>query len=140
MRPGPVGFGLAIESENNNFIVLSVIGKPNENQLMLTSGVLKSIKQNRLVALDACNRRNSNNTSYNVFLHDADIGWDIIIQCTYPVQLLVDVPPFLQAMLKGIPLQANEVRNEFTTLDDLGGTAYLWNEDDVQRVFMRSMV
>jgi hypothetical protein len=81
--------------------------------LFITAGVLRDINQDRLTVLTMCNARNQGTTAYPFFLHDADSGWDILIQQTFPVQLLLDVPQFFSACLRGVPDVAEEAQEEF---------------------------
>jgi len=106
--------------------------------LFITAGVLRDINQDRLTVLTMCNARNQGTTAYPFFLHDADSGWDILIQQTFPVQLLLDVPQFFSACLRGVPDAAEEAQEEF--LDgNVGGRPYHWNLEDLERLLLRSL-
>lgn len=91
------------------------------------------------VVLNACNDLTGNNPAFPTFLHDAEIGWDVLIQNSFPVQLLVDVPEFFFSCVSALPSAANDAR---VTLVDLGigGNPYRWNKHDVDRLFVCSFV
>lgn len=136
----PFGVGVGIAWSEFDFVVLSVLGGGSENQLMITSGVLRDIKQDRLAVLDACNRRNQNNTAYPFYLHDAEVGWDILVQLTFPIELLLDAPPFFAASMTNLPQVAQMARDDFVAKWSLGGEPYRWNDDDVKRLLIRSLL
>jgi len=140
LEPTGIGVGIGISWGDKEYIVLSIAAGGNENQLMMTSGVLQDVKQERLAVLDACNRRNQSNSSYVLYLHDADIGWDILLQNTYPIELLFDVPLFFHSAMTCIPREAQEARVQFAEECGFGGEAYRWNDEDVARLLLRSMV
>jgi len=138
--PAALGVGIGIAWGETKYVVLSIAGGGNENQLMLTSGVVRDVKQDRLAVLDACNRRNQNNSSYLFYLHDAEAGWDILLQNTYPIELLLDVPPFFQAAVTSLPRVTEEARTQFAEEWSFGGEPYRWNDEDVARLLLRSMI
>jgi hypothetical protein len=140
LAPATFGVGIGIAWGETEFVVLSIAGGGNENQLMMTSGVLRDVKQDRLAVLDACNRRNQNNSSYLFYLHDAEVGWDVLLQNTYPIELLLDVPPFFQAVVTSLPRETQEARTQFAEEWSFGGEPYRWNDDGVARLLLRSMI
>jgi hypothetical protein len=100
--------------------------------------VLRDINQDPLTALTMCNARNQGTTAYPFFLHDADSGWDILVQQTHPIQLLFNVPQFFSACLRAVPEVAAEAQEEFLE-GNLWGRPYHWNLEDVERLLLRSL-
>ena len=136
IRPSPLGVGIGIAWSETRFVVLSV--PMTATLLFITSGVLRDIDKDPLSALTMCNARNQGTTAYPFFLHDADSGWDILVQQTHPIQLLFDVPQFFSACLRGVPDAAEEAQEEF--LDGkIGGRPYHWNLEDLDRLLLRSL-
>src|SRR3954470_21566666 len=82
LAPTFMGGGVAVGFGETDYVILSIAGGGNENQLLVTSGVLNDIRQDRLLALEAANHFTSNNTAYPVFLHDAEVGWALLVQQT----------------------------------------------------------
>lgn len=82
------GAGIAVAFSQTDYVILSVMAGGMESQLLLTSGILKDIARDRLEALEACNKFNKSNTAFPVFLHDAEVGWAVIVQQTQPVEVL----------------------------------------------------
>lgn len=140
LAPVTFGVGIGIAWGDTEYVVLSIAAGGNENQLMMTSGVLRDVKQDRLAVLDACNRRNQSNSSYLFYLHDAEVGWDILLQHMYPIELLLDVPPFFQAAVTGLPRETQEARTQFAEEWSFGGEPYRWNDEGVARLLLRSMI
>ncbi len=122
----------------DDFLVLSVL-YGNPQTVLISTGILRDLERDPLPILRLCNERNHANPAYCFFLHDAEAGWDVILQLSYPLQLLIDVPPFLEASLEPTVRTASEARNDFAGLG-LGGESYQWNEQDRERLLMRSMV
>jgi hypothetical protein len=137
--PGPLGVGIAMSWGETAFLVLTVLGYGNENHLYLTCGALRDIQQDRLSALDACNRLHQADASSTFYLHDAELGWDILAQQTFPVQLLLDVPQFFANSCSNLPIVTEQGRKQFGDRN-LGGSPYRWNSEDLQRLFIRSMM
>lgn len=140
LPPAPFGVGIGIAWSGTDYVVLSVLGGGSENQLMITCGVLKDVKQDRLAVLDACNRRTQNCAAYPFYLHDAKIGWDVLVQQTFPIELMLDVPTFFVSSATNLPQVAQMAREDFAAEWSLGGEPYRWNDDDVRRLLMRSMM
>jgi hypothetical protein len=135
-----IGVGIAIGFSEVDYSILSVMGGGNENQLMITSGILNEINQDRLAALEAANYFNQSNTAYPVFLHDAQIGWALIMQQTYPIELLLDVPQYFSNCVRALPQVVVEYRNTIAEKWDLGGRAWSWTEEDHHALLIRSMM
>src|ERR1035437_8882851 len=90
------GVGIAVASGETEYVVITVMVGA-EAALWVSSGVLKDVAHERLPALEACNRWNQSHAGYPCYLHDADSGWDVLMQQHYPLQLALDVPLFFKA-------------------------------------------
>lgn len=138
----PVGTGFALQwaSEGNEErIVVVTIPGGEARTAYITSGVLADVQQDdRLALLEVCNSRVSENAALPVYLHDADAGWDILVQTVFPVELLVDVPPFFGSVLKSVPLAAETIRERLRTDARAGGRPYEWQ--DLDRLLLRSLL
>lgn len=132
--------GIAIGFGEQGYMLCSVLGGPEPRQLLMTSGVLCDIKRDRLPALEAANYFNHANTAYPVFLHDADVAWDLILQVTLPIQILIDVPDMFLSYVRRCAMTATEYRAMIPTKWDLGGRPWRWDHDDVEALLLRSTV
>jgi hypothetical protein len=130
--------GVAMAWSGGGFLTLS-IGPGSPHTVLITAGVLKDVERDHLAVLEACNYRNQTNPAYCFFLHDAEVGWDVLLQHSFPLQLLVDVPLFLEANLEPTTVIAAEARLEFGE-KGVGGTAYAWSEEDAERLLVRSII
>ncbi len=133
------GVGVAVGFGPHGYLVLSVMGGGMESQLLLTSGILNGIRQDRLAALDACNRFNQSNSAYPVFLHDAEAGWAILTQMTIPIELLIEVPDYLVGLVRGLPQLAKQYRDSLSEQGVLGGQPWAWTDEDLRSLLVRSM-
>lgn len=134
------GVGAAVGFGPNDFVVLAVMGGGMENQLLITSGILNNIRQDRLPALEVCNRFNQSNTAYPVFLHDAEKGWAILTQQTLPIELLLDAPAHLVGVVRALPQVAKNYRESLTEKAALGGEPWSWNDEELGQLLIRSMM
>jgi hypothetical protein len=117
-----------------DFVVVSTAAGDG-HPVSLSCGVLRD----RLLVLDGCNRITQDRAAYPVFVHDAEVGWDIVLQTSFPLQVLLDAPGYLRAMVVGLPDVATEARHQL--LDSgVGGVAYRWERADLQRLLIRSMI
>lgn len=140
---GPVwmGAGIAIGFGETDYVVVSVGGGGNENQLLITSGVLNDIKRDRVMALEAANHFTSNNSAYPVYLHDAEVGWALLMQQTFPVELALDVPAFFVGFcVKALPQVVIDYRQTIAEKWDLGGRPWQWTSEDLNALLMKSML
>ncbi len=137
---GLMGVGIAIGFGQTDYVILSILGGGSENQLMITSGVITDIKRERLAALEAANYFNQNNTAYPVYLHDAEIGWALIMQQTHPIELLLDVPEYFTNCVRALPRVVIEYRNTIPERWDLGGRPWEWTAEDHKALLIRSMM
>lgn len=139
-RPAmPVGVGIAMAFGDTHFVVLSVMGGGNEDQLNITAGVLRDIRQDREKALGLCNGMVRDNPAYPIYLHDAQIGWDILVSNMYPLQLLVDNPTFFANAVRALPIVAEAARSKFAEAE-LGGQPFRWNGEELDRLLLVGMV
>jgi hypothetical protein len=129
------GFGLAWSDEE--YVIVSVPGGSNSFSAYLTSGVFRDINKNALPALELTNSLTQSNLAFPAFLHDAEAGWDILMQQSYPVQLLDDVPQFFFSCLRSLAAAALNARHGFADRD-LGGQPYRFTSADVQRLLLRA--
>jgi hypothetical protein len=135
-----LGVGVAVPLGPADYVVLSVMGGGIENHLMITSGILKDIQRDRLAALNACNHFTSSNTAYPVYLHDAEIGWALIMQQTHPIEVLLDIPEYFSAVVRHMPRLAAEYRLTVAEKWSIGGLPWAWNEQDLGALLIRSMM
>ncbi|WP_305784541.1 hypothetical protein [Symbioplanes lichenis] len=135
-----VGVGIAIGFGEADYVILSILAGGNENQLMITDGILKNIRRDRVAALEAANHFNQNNTAYPVYLHDADAGWALIMQQTHPIDLLLDVPQYFSSCVRTLPVAVTEYRRTIAEKWDLGGHPWSWTPGDHEALLTRSML
>lgn len=135
-----MGVGIAVGFGQTDYVVLSVLGGGSESQLMITSGILNDIKKDRLTALEAANHLTQNNTAFPVYLHDAEVGWALIVQQTYPIQLLTAVPQFFNNCVRGMPQVVIDYRSEIPEKWNLGGRPWEWTTEDHKSLLIRSMM
>jgi hypothetical protein len=135
-----VGVGVAIGFGQNDYVVLSVMGGGSESHLMITSGILNDIAQNRVDALSAANYFTQSNSGLPVFLHDATVGWALILQVTLPIEVLLDVPAYFSALVRGMPGVVSEYRATVAERWELGGQPWTWTPEDHKSLLIRSMM
>lgn len=140
LPPEFVGVGIAIGFGQSDYVILSILGGGSENQLMITSGILTDIKRDRLAALEAANHFTQNNTAYPVYLHDAEIGWALLVQQTHPIELLLDVPQYFNNCVRALPRVVIEYRKAIPEKWDLGGRPWEWTPEDHKSLLIRSMM
>ncbi len=132
----PVSAGIAIGFGDVDYVVVSVIGG-DEATVSISCGVLRDIERDEARALRLCNDLTRNRPAYPVYLHDAPIGWDILLSTQLPTQILLADPAFYDALVRGLPTIAAEARAAAEE-SRLGGAPYRWTEDDVQRLLVCS--
>jgi hypothetical protein len=140
LSPALVGVGIAISFGQTDYVVLSIMGGGCENQLMVTSGVLADLKRDRLAALEAANNLTRSNTAFPIYLHDAEIGWALVLQQTHPIELLLDVPQFFTGNIRAVPQNVIECRRTIPEKWDLGGRPWEWTPEDIYSLLTRSML
>jgi hypothetical protein len=126
--------GVAVAWSETDVIVVSV-PTASPHSAYFTQGLLKDIQQDKLRALEAANDRTHENPEFPVFLHDAEGGWDMLTQQTYPIQLFVDVPPFFESRLQTTGVAA-ALRAKLQP--SLHGLPYRFEEADLNRLLMRA--
>jgi hypothetical protein len=134
------GAGIAVAFGQADYVILSVMAGGLEGQLLLTCGILKDIEHNRLEALEACNKFNQSNTAYPVFLHDAEIGWAVIMQQTHPIEVLLDSPDYLLTLVRSLPQIARQYRGTLAENPNVGGQPWVLDDKDVNSLLIRSMM
>jgi hypothetical protein len=135
-----MGVGIAVGFGETDYTILSIMGGGAESQLMTTSGILKNINRNREAALQRVNRFNQQNTAYTAYLHDAEAGWSLLVQHTAPVEVFLDVPSYLNALVRGLPMAVQEFRQQIAEEAELGGQPWSWTAQDHGELLMRSML
>ena len=140
LEPTFVGVGVAIGFGETDYTVLSVMGGGSEEQLMTTSGILKDIDQDRPASLEIVNRFNQRNSAHTVYLHDAEVGWSLLVQRTTPVEVFLDSPSFLSALVRGLPMAVQEFRRELAQETHLRGEPWTWTAEDRSSLLIRSML
>ena len=133
------GAGIAVGFGEAGHVVLSVMGGGSESKLMITSGILKDIKQDRLAALTASNAFTSENTLFPVYLHDAENGWSLLMQLTYTIDLLLDNPEYFDLVVRATPQTAAQHRAEIAGKYDLGGQLWQWTAEDLHMLLTKSL-
>ena len=133
------GVGVAVAFDRHEYALLTCPGYGNEGQLYVTAGVYRDVARDETTVLRACNARTQSNAAYPYFLHDAESGWDVILQQSYPMQLVTDVPPFLEACMRGVAEAAAEARPWFAARG-VSGQPYAYDDADVSRLLLRSLI
>ncbi len=134
-----MGGGVAVAWSDDFFAVMSVANF-NDQEIKITYGVLRNINQDRLSALEYCNLHNQNFVTYPTYLHDAENGWDIILQNVLPLQILRDSPEFVVGFyLHGSSEVIDDLRTKAAELG-LGGQPYRWNDEDASRLLAKSLM
>jgi hypothetical protein len=134
--PIPVGVGIGVVWEDGDLLTISV-GCDEGSLVNLTTGVLADVTQDRLLVLDACNRRTRDNSLLPFYLHDAEAGWDILLQQRFPAELLLGDRDFFSECVQVIPMAAREARADFAE-QGLGGHRY--EASDLSRLLLRSLM
>jgi hypothetical protein len=134
-----VGAGVGVSFGEAGYVVLSVLGGGSESKLMITSGILKGIKQDRLAALNACNSFTSGNSMFPVYLHDAQNGWSLLMQLTCTIDLLLDNPEYFSLIVRTTPRVAANHRAEIAEKYDLGGGPWPWTAEDLSMLLAKSL-
>jgi hypothetical protein len=134
-----LGVGVGIGFGATGHVVLSVMAGGGEGKLMITSGILKDIKQDRLAALIACNSLTSGNSLFPVFLHDAENGWSVLMQLTYMIDLMLDNPEYFSLVVRTTPQMAAQHRAEIAAKYDLGGQHWQWSAEDLSMLLAKSL-
>jgi hypothetical protein len=140
LRDSPFGPGIALAFSETDFVILSILGGGSEGRLMITCGLLRDIKHDRVTALDASNTFTRNNTIFPVFLHDAADTWSLIMQLTYTVDLLLDNPDYFAMTVRTAPQVAAQHRAELAEKNELGGRPWQWTPEDLGGLLLKSLL
>lgn len=135
-----MGAGVGVAFSETDYVILSILGGGSEGKLMITCGLAKDIKQDRLTALDASNTFTRNNTIFPVYLHDAEDTWSLLMQLTYTVDLLLDNPDYFAMVVRTTPQVAAQHRAELAEKYDLGGQPWQWTPDDLGLLLLKSLL
>jgi len=132
------GFALAFAPD---LIVALAVGDYLGPLFSISYGVAKDLPRDRARILDLCNRHNQNMTAYPVHLHDAEIGWDILLTLTYPIALFENEPGFVTgwALNAGHATTVASVRESLVEAE-VSFRPYEWNADDAQRLLTRTLI
>jgi hypothetical protein len=132
------GVGLAVPTVQHDYVVLSIF-PGGEEQLLLTTGILHNIEQDRLAALEAANHLTQNHPSTPVFLHFAPAGWALLLQVAWPIELLLTNPGYLNGLVRHLPVAAAEHRALVCERWDIGGRPWEWTAEQVRELLIRSI-
>jgi hypothetical protein len=140
IEPSATAVAVGVAFGDTDFVVVTISGPPNDTTAYLTTPILKDLDHDdRPDILEVCNELTGNNAAFPTFLHDAEIGWDVLIQDSLPVQVLVDVPAFFHSCVTALPPAAEYGRTKFGE-KGIRGDLYRWNQIDVDRLFRCSYV
>ena len=134
----PLGIGIAVTSGGAYYSVISIL-MSTQGQFNITSGILRDIQQDEVSALRLCNKMVRDNPAYPIFLHDAPIGWDILVETTLPTALLFDSPLVVANTTYGLPRIAEAARPAFLEAN-LGGRPFNWDSEDINRLLLVSLL
>jgi hypothetical protein len=134
----PVGVGVGLSWGDEGFVVAAIEAGGNEHLLALGSGVLRDIKRERLAVLEACNLHTRKNPQLPIFLHDAEAGWDLLLQQRLPLPLALENLDFLNVCMEAQLTMTQEARQTFSEAN-IGGAPYQWSGDDLSRLLLRSL-
>lgn len=133
------GVGIGVGFGEADYVILSVLGGGSESKVMITSGILKDIKRDRLAALNACNSFTSGNSLFPVFLHDAKHAWSLLMQLTYPIDLMLDNPEYFSLVVRTAPQMVAQHRAQIAEKYDLGGQPWQWTPEDLSMLLTKSL-
>lgn len=139
IRRSPSAAHTGIVFDKTDFVVLSLEfgahGSP-----YISSGVLRDITADEPTALKACNARTRSRPSHPCFLALAEgpLGADVIIQQSFPPQLLFETPGFFKYCIESLPDVVRDARERLLG-QDLGGNPFSWTEHEAQRVAARAV-
>jgi hypothetical protein len=137
--PALLGLGLAVGWSNDRYCVISVGLGGSEDMVSISSGVLRGVHQDRLQVLDACNTITRDNATFPCFLHDAEVGWDVLICQRFPIGVLANNVSFFKLCLEVQPIVSENIRSH-PAFSSLGGVPYTWSDDDVNQLLIRSLI
>ena len=129
---------LGIEFGPTDYVLLSI--EVGADQLFISAGGLYDINDDRLAGLEVCNARTRSMPAFPCFYAEpaGAVGADVIVQRSQPVQLVVDVPPYFQHVIRQMPRVTTMLR-EACSSRDLGGTVFGSSQGDIARLMARAM-
>jgi hypothetical protein len=74
-----------------------------------------------------------------VYLHDAE-AWSLLVQHTAPIEVFLEVPSYLNALVRGLPMAVQEFRQRLIQETGLGGQSWSWTEQDHRELLIKSML
>ena len=137
--PGMIGLGRAVGWPDDKYCVISVGLGGSETMVNVVSGVLRDIQKDRMAALDACNSQTRDNSTFPCVFHDADAGWDILLVQRFPISVFAMDADFLKTCLEAQLMITDNIRED-PKFVPLGGVHYKWNDEDVNRLLIRSLL
>jgi hypothetical protein len=103
--------GVAVGFAQDAYSVISVAGGGNEGIVNVTVGVLKDLTQNKLA---------------------------ILLQVRFPMPVVLAASDYFVALTRQLPAFAEDGRKRLGAV--AGGTPYTWNDGDLRRLLLRSMM
>lgn len=136
--PSMFGRSVALSWGDENFVLVSVAGPPNDHSVFLTCPVLGELEQNRTLLLEQCNYFTWSNPAFPVFLHDAEEGWAVLVATSDPAAVFHQVAGLLVSKIQGIRGAASVIRQGFL---DAGarGSLWEWRSDHLSSLATRSV-
>ena len=135
-----IGVGVGIPFDETHVVLLSISGGGNESQLLITSGVVRDIGPDDLGALRFCNDKTRDNPSLPCFVHQAEVGTDVLLQLRHPVNVLLATPQWFRSLVEAMPPYTDGVRRDLAEKAGVGGQPYRWDGEDLHRLLLRSML
>ncbi|WP_410644967.1 hypothetical protein [Amycolatopsis sp. lyj-346] len=129
--------GVGLTWDKGGWAVVSMAAGGLEDAVTITVGVLKDVTQDRPTVLDACNATTRDNPTYPIFLHDAQQGWDVLVQQQFHVDLVLTNPDYFRGCLANLPRYA-ELRRPDLRKAGIEGLDYTWNDENLRRLLIRS--
>jgi len=125
--------GAAIGWQEGGFSVVTVGLGGSESLINIATGAMKDVPHDRLSILETCNACTRDNPLFPVYLHDAEIGWDILVHQRWPLEAFGDSPGLLGIFLQVQQQKADEAR-EKGLARSLEGGRFVWDDDDIKRL------
>jgi hypothetical protein len=139
LDPFLIGVGVGVAFAPTDFVVVSVSAGGSESMLNFASGVLRDLPRNRPKILDVCNEITRNNPTFPHFLHDAEAGWDVLVQLRLPATVMYGAPRFMRTIVENLPVAAQQSREKLAAAG-VEGRPYSWNATEVTHLLQRSLM
>jgi len=130
-----MGSGVGVPFDPQNFVIVSAMHFGDAVNIAVP--VLKDLNQDRLPILTECNRLTQNNPAYPFYLHDAEVGWAVLVAAVFPTPVLARVEDYAVALARQLPGLAKASRERIAAV--AGGRPFSWPED-VQEMLLRSLM